>query len=442
MKLSQALRLSKQASSVAFVGSGGKTSSIFLIASELKQAIITTTTHLGVEQAALADQHFMLEPDQPIPLINWESAGMCLITGPTQDNRLTALTETQLIKLNEISQQHNLPLLIEADGSRGKPLKAPAEHEPAIPAFADAVVVTVGVSGLNQTLTEETVQRAEIFSSISETELNEKIKPAALIKVLIHPNGGLKNIPESARKIVLINQADTAEQQAQASQLVEPLIKHFDSVIIASAKQKEAYAAHENIAGVILAAGAASRFGSPKQLLDFHGQPFVRQVALNALKSGLSPIVVVVGAQAEPVKQAVEDLPVLIIENKNWQSGQASSIVAGVQALPHQTGAAIFLLADQPQIPVQLLRALIARHSLDLPPVLAPFVIDRRANPVLFDKVTFVDLITLQGDKGGRELFGKFSPWYLPWHDDLIMMDVDTPADYERLINETSYEQE
>ncbi|MBW7918094.1 MAG: nucleotidyltransferase family protein, partial [Anaerolineales bacterium] len=58
---------------------------------------------------------------------------------------------------------------------------------------------------------------------------------------------------------------------------------------------------------------------------------------------------------------------------------------------------------------------------------------ERRANPVLFDRVTFADLLQLKGDVGGRAIFHKYKVDYLPWHDETLLLDVDTPEDYERL---------
>jgi molybdenum cofactor cytidylyltransferase len=101
---------------------------------------------------------------------------------------------------------------------------------------------------------------------------------------------------------------------------------------------------------------------------------------------------------------------------------------------PAKAGAAIFLLADQPQVSVEVLEALVASHRKGLPSVLAPLVEERRANPTLFDQVTFADLLRLEGDQGGRALFSKYSPQYLPWMDPGLLSDVDTPEDYDRLL--------
>jgi molybdenum cofactor cytidylyltransferase len=189
----------------------------------------------------------------------------------------------------------------------------------------------------------------------------------------------------------------------------------------------------ERTAGIVLAAGESRRFGQPKQLLDYRGQPLVRTVAQAALSAGLSPVIVVTGANAEQVEAAIHDLPLTINRNPDWQDGQSTSLRTGLQALPGEIGAAIFLLADQPQVTPTVLRALVERHSLDLNPVVAPLVGGQRANPVLFDRVTFPNLLALTGDVGGRAIFSKYPVNYLPWHDEGLLVDVDTKDDYQNL---------
>ncbi|MEJ5224272.1 MAG: nucleotidyltransferase family protein, partial [Anaerolineales bacterium] len=187
--------------------------------------------------------------------------------------------------------------------------------------------------------------------------------------------------------------------------------------------------------GIILAAGGAARYGRPKQLLDYHGRPFVRATAQTALRAGLEPVIVVSGAAAEEVAAAVAGLPVQVVHNPHWPSGQASSIRTGLGALPPNTGAALFLLADQPQVTVEVIRALIERHAQTMDAVLAPYVFDQRANPVLFDRITFEALSQLSGDVGGRGIFSRFSPRYVNWYDRLLLLDVDTPEDYAKLMS-------
>ena len=222
--------------------------------------------------------------------------------------------------------------------------------------------------------------------------------------------------------------------------MAHELLKTYEAVVVASLKNNEIYAVHESIAGVILAAGESSRYGMPKQLLDWKGQPFVRAVAEKAIEAGLSPVLVTVGTNEEQVGAAVSDLNVKIVRNNDWKSGQSSSIKVGVKALQEDSkvGAAIFLLVDQPQVTTSILRALVEKHAEGLYPVVAPMVIDQRANPVLFDRETFQDLLQLEGDVGGRAVFHKYRVEYLPWHDDRLLLDVDTPEQYQRLISDNT----
>jgi molybdenum cofactor cytidylyltransferase len=134
----------------------------------------------------------------------------------------------------------------------------------------------------------------------------------------------------------------------------------------------------------------------------------------------------------------VRDLNVIIVKNDEWKSGQASSIEAGIRSFlsTAKVGGAIFLLTDQPQLTTSVLRALVEKHAEGLYPVVAPMVMDRRANPVLFDRATFEDLSTLEGDVGGRAIFHRHRVEYLPWHDDRLLLDVDTPEMYQRLLSD------
>ena len=423
-----------------------------LITNEANAVIVTATTHLGSWQIPLADAHIIAESLAALEENKHVLNGVVLVTGDLDGERTGPLNSLTLNWLHQYCDEHSIPMLIEADGSRRKPLKAWKEHEPPIPPFMNQVVQVAGISGIGRLLKEDHVHRPEIFSKLSGLNMGKRVTTEALKNILIHPEGGLKNIPAHARRTVLLNQADTAERQAIAYGLVQPLLSTYDSVVISSLEQKMILAVHEPIGGIILAAGGSSRFGQTKQLLDWKGKPFIRAVAITAIESGLSPVVVVTGANAEKVESAVKDLDVRIIRNPDWKNGQASSIKAAIEALPvppsfardisatskefADVGGAIFLLTDQPQVTTSILRALVQRHAEGLFPILAPMVMDRRANPVLFDRDTFADLMTLEGDVGGRGIFHKHRVEYLPWHDDRLLLDVDTPEMYQRLISD------
>lgn len=474
MILSHALRLDSLAVprarlSIAFVGAGGKTTALFQLARDLSASkgesrkkpavVVTSTTHLHVNQVRLADSHWIGVQPEDLTGLGDDLHGVTLVTGPVDGDRTTGLNDKLMLWLYEFCRSHSLPMLIEADGSRQKPLKAPADHEPVIPEWVETVVVVAGLTGLGKPLTGEVVHRPEIFAQLSGLKVGETITPEALIRVLTHPSGGMRNIPLGARRVVLLNQADTPALQAQAKMIAQGLLPCFHAAVAASLNprstipdiQSEIHAVFEPVAGIILAAGGSTRFGQPKPLLDWQGVPFIRAVAETALTAGLSPVVVVSGANAEQVEAAVNDMPVMIVRNEDWQNGQSSSIRAGLVKLTQipmaengikrgeygmgEVGSAIFLLADQPQTTPAVIRALIDNHAGKLAPIVAPLVEDRRTNPVLFDRLAFPELMALSGDVGGRAIFNKFLVSYLTWHDASLLNDVDTPDDYRKLIN-------
>jgi molybdenum cofactor cytidylyltransferase len=441
MDISRALRfpnnLSKSASCpqevISFVGAGGKTTALFQLARKIaagSSTLVTATTHLGVWEIPLADHHIVISNPSDLQL---PTGGVTLVTGKVEDDKTKPVDEITLNWLREISKSRHTSLLIEADGSRQKPLKAPAGHEPPIPDFTDTVVIVAGLSALGRPLSDDYVHRAEIFSQLSGLSINQTITSGAIIHMLTHPQGGLKNILPHARRIIFLNQADTPELQSIGGRMARELLDHFDAIIVGSLESARLQR-FEHTAGIILAAGEATRFGAPKQLLDWKGKPFVRHVAETALQARLWPVLVVTGFHAAEVESALSGLPVTIVHNPEYQQGQSASIRAGVASLSSKAGSAIFLLADQPQIPVDVIRALVESHGQNMQAILAPLVLEeRRANPVLFDRDTFPDLMQLTGHIGGRGIFDKHRVEYLPWHDDILLLDVDKPQDYQKL---------
>jgi len=435
---------------LSLTGAGGKSTSLFRLAREFSSPVVLgSTAHLALEQAAGADRHFILRAALDIP--DEAADGVSLFTG--EDNgkgRWGPVPNDCLLALQSLANRLAVPLLFESDGSRCLPVKAWEKYEPPIPDFVDTVVVCAGLSALGRPLDEKNVFRAQLFAQLSGLSIGETLTPEALAAVLANPAGGLKNIPPNARIICLLNQADTPALQAQAMALGQMLPGSFSAVVIAALKPgglplevqpcllvqngfKGIHAVLEPAGGVVLAAGGAARMGQTKLLLPWRGEPLIRHSARTALQAGLDPVIVVTGANAPEISNALEGLPVKLAFNPDWQNGQSTSVKCGLAALPPQTGSALFLLGDQPQIPVTLIRALLEKHQTTLAPITCPLIGQQRANPVLFDRVTFADFSSLTGDSGARQIFSRYPLDYLPWHDQNLLLDVDTPADFNRL---------
>jgi len=186
------------------------------------------------------------------------------------------------------------------------------------------------------------------------------------------------------------------------------------------------------IAGVILAAGEARRFGKIKQLMTWGEKTVIESVIAAASIAGLDPIYVVLGANAEIVREKIDNLPISILINTGWPEGQGSSLRLAANNLPDGCKGVITLLGDQPQITPNLIRA-IAVKGLESGKVTRPIIGDRRGHPVFFPQVSLELLRALGPDQSGRDVVRAFPNELLPWFDESMTLDMDTPADYEIL---------
>ena len=222
---------------IALAGAGGKTSAMFAMARALAPAVATITTHLAQGQSSLADCHIVWTPGTSCAeLALLEHDGVVLLTGELDPAtaRLSGLSTQQWAALRQWCAGHDRALLVEADGSRQRPLKAPAPHEPAIPDGVDAVVVVAGMLGCGLPLDDEHVHRAARFAAISGCAIGDPVTTGAMAAALSHPEGGLKNIPAGARRAALLSQADTPDLRAAAARIAARLRPPYDVVAVAS----------------------------------------------------------------------------------------------------------------------------------------------------------------------------------------------------------------
>ncbi|GMR09779.1 MAG: molybdenum cofactor cytidylyltransferase [Anaerolineae bacterium] len=443
MQLRRALRIAPGLA-VAFTGAGGKTSAIRRLAQEIAQTsnsepnslLITTTTRFGNDQRDLANLH-LIEPSKGqiagLPDLLMEHRSV-LVTGPAVEDKWISPTDDTLERLHRLASEGGTVLLIEADGAQGRSLKAPAEHEPAIPKFADLLVPMAGLDALGRSIESEAVHRPELVAAMLDTPGEAEIGPIELASVLAAEEGGLKGVPDGAEVRVLLNKADGSTKEP-GRQIAQALLetRRIQSVVLSSLIEDDPVReVHGRVAGVVLAAGGSSRLGEPKQLIQWRGHPLVWHAVRAAAEGGLAPIAVVAGGAADELRQALEGEAIDIVENPAWSAGQSGSVRLGLEAVAEGTEGAVFLLADLPFVGPDLVRALIGRHRQTLAPLVATWAGGRRANPVLFDRMTYSDLLSLSGDQGGRAIFRRFEPDFVEW-DDSILLDVDTPEDMERL---------
>jgi molybdenum cofactor cytidylyltransferase len=188
---------------------------------------------------------------------------------------------------------------------------------------------------------------------------------------------------------------------------------------------------NRNIAAVILAAGRSTRMGGPNKLLaELGGKTLVRIVTEQALASKAQAVIVVTGHQAEQVEKALQGLNVKFVRNPDFAGGLASSVKAGIAAVPANADGAVICLGDMPLISAHLIDRLIEAFAPDRGNLIAVPVSDgRRGNPVLWSRRFFSELMALDGDIGARHLIAKHSAAVaeVPVEGFGAFLDIDTP---------------
>ncbi len=441
MELTKALRIFP-GQIVAFVGAGGKSTSIRRLIEELTPktpVLITTTTKLALDQTDLAVQHIILRSKEDVSLFPalLQEQSSVLVTGErwSEEPKWTAPPEALLAVLMPIAAASGAVVLIEADGARGRSLKAPAEHEPVIPQVVDLVVPVMGLDVLGEKLEGDLVYRPELVRALLEIQKDQIIQPADAARILAHKNGALKDVPPGAQVRVILNKAETQKAVEQGREIAKQTLKtgRIGSVILAQVRQADPVVeAHGRIAGIILAGGGSQRFGRPKLLELWDGEALIRRSVCAAKDAGLDPIVVVLGADGPAVRDALSKLAVQIANNPDWAEGQSSSVRAGLKKLASNVDGAVFLLADMPLVDAELVSTLVETQRRSMAPIVAPWTGERWGNPVLFDRTTFEALSRIRGDQGGRALFKKYSVEAVPWGQS-AMLDIDTPDDLDTI---------
>lgn len=187
------------------------------------------------------------------------------------------------------------------------------------------------------------------------------------------------------------------------------------------------------IGTIILAAGASSRLGQPKQLLEHNGVPLVRHMAQLAIDLNAGPIVVVTGANAAAVTEALHDLRVRHIHNPHWETGMAGSLKIGVETLEKTFPEAILvLLTDQPYVSRALLEQLAEQATSTHKAIIASQYGDVLGVPILFRPAFFDKLKALTGDTGARKLVRDHPDDVASVPFDQGSIDLDTPEDVKR----------
>lgn len=194
--------------------------------------------------------------------------------------------------------------------------------------------------------------------------------------------------------------------------------------------------ATSKIAAILLAAGEASRFrkaagaqGPQTKLVAQHeGKALVRHVAEAAIEAGLAPLIVVTGHAQEAVQAALQGIAITPVHNADYASGMASSLKAGIAAVPPEAPAALVLLGDMPLVSAALIARLteaFVRHPGA--PAILPVCRGVRGNPALLSRALFPQLMQLSGDAGARQVLRGVEVIEIEVEDAGAHVDIDTP---------------
>ena len=189
---------------------------------------------------------------------------------------------------------------------------------------------------------------------------------------------------------------------------------------------------------IILAAGESKRLGSPKQLLSFDGSTLLARVAKTACESMTYPVIAVLGAHAEKIRPTLNIPGITVVNNEDWQEGMASSIRKGLTSMMElypQVDGILILVCDQPYLNPDLIKVLIdAQRDAGLPAAAASYS-GKLGTPALFHKSLFSVLMLLSGDTGARKMLERMRENVVEVDFEMGDVDIDTQADYERLLN-------
>jgi molybdenum cofactor cytidylyltransferase len=189
------------------------------------------------------------------------------------------------------------------------------------------------------------------------------------------------------------------------------------------------------VAAVVLAAGASTRFGSPKQLILREGEPLVRRAARIASEAGANPVIVVLGSDADLIAHQLEGIPpVTTIVNREWSTGLASSLATGLRAVAARGDCEgdLVTLADQPLIDAPALKQLIDAFDSNRR-IIASSYDDVIGVPAVFGVEHIDELTRLSGDAGAGEWLRRRPGEVTRIPLDIGSLDIDTAADLAKL---------
>jgi len=184
---------------------------------------------------------------------------------------------------------------------------------------------------------------------------------------------------------------------------------------------------------IVLAAGASTRFGSPKQLVRVDGRPLLHAAVSRAVEVAGHSVTVVLGAHAAELAPLLRHSPACVVINREWSEGMASSIRAGIGRLSGSCSGVMLVLADQAAVTAEDLRRLAMTWRRQPEYIVAAQYGATLGAPAVFPASSFRDLADLRGDRGAQVLFKRNPDRVVRVPMESASIDIDTPEDLLRL---------
>ncbi len=393
----------------AVIGSGGKTTLIEYLARQAvaagEKAAIVTTTHMRLPQ-----KHNGVGKREEEAISIMEEEGCVYCGSPAREKGKMIFPGDKLYR--KLCEEADL-ILVEADGSRGLPMKVPDwPREPVIPENVDEVDVVFGLTALGQPLAE-VCQRWELGKRWIIGQESQPVTEELAVKFLI--NGYLlpvqKQFPEVTLTVIL-NQADTSERKEKGRRMARLLAEKGFSCKVARLKPQK-------LSMVYLASGYGSRFGGNKLLerlgdkrLFEHGllTLFGIQESLEKELGLLSEVILV--SQYPEILDFGEKLGLKTVENPYAAEGITASIRLGTKMAAEDGDYLLYSVADQPWLKGETVKNFLDcffRLSLQGKASIGCLCAEgRRGNPAVFHRRYREELLALTGDKGGSQIIKRY----------------------------------
>jgi molybdenum cofactor cytidylyltransferase len=443
MKISQALGL-MPGDIVSFVGAGGKTSTLLRLAGELVgqgwRVISTTTTRIAQNELQRVPQQVGLGHGTRLPNSlsgQIESYRHVFVFGKIEADGKVGGVRPSWLDSNLAKATYADTLLVEADGARRLPMKAPLPHEPTVPTSSTVVVPVMGLSALGQPLDDQHIYGADVIHNATGYPPGKPVTARLMTAALLSPQIALKGIPPQARIIPLLNQV-TEERLPAAREIASNVLTdmHIERVLIGAVQESEPiWETRRRVGGIILAAGESRRMGQPKMLLPWGSSTIIRAVCEHAVGCRLHEIVVVAGEQFEEIQRQLADLPVRIVYNPLHAEGEMLfSLQTGLQSIWHTSSACLAFLGDQPAIETDTVSKIVDAYYQGQGRIVAPTYEGRQGHPVLIDKAFWQEILDLPPGKAPRDMLQAHEReiYSVAVNTPSVIQDIDTLEDYQR----------